>query len=54
MFESMVTSSPVIMEMYKFKCKCISSLVVSDFSSETMGSRFESNCELCVEVRSLQ
>ena len=34
MFESMVTSSPVIMEMYEFKCKCISSLVVSDFSSE--------------------
>ena len=44
MFESMVTSSLVIMEMYQFKYKCISSLVVNDFSPETMGSRFQSNC----------
>ena len=30
------------------------SLVVSDLRSETKGSRFESGCQLCVEVSSLQ
>ena len=31
-----------------------SSLVVSDLRSETKGSRFESGCQLCAEVSSLQ
>ena len=30
------------------------SLVVSDLRSETKGSRFESGCQLCAEVSSLQ
>ena len=30
------------------------SLVVSDLRSETKGSRFESGCQLCAEVISLQ
>ena len=30
------------------------SLVVSDLRSETKGSRFESGCQLCAEVNSLQ
>ena len=29
-------------------------LVVSDLRSETKGSRFESGCQLCAEVSSLQ
>ena len=42
------------------KCNCLKivsrelSLVVSDLHSETKGSRFESGCQLCAEVRSLQ
>ena len=30
------------------------SLAVSDLRSETKGSRFESGCELCADVSSLQ
>ena len=30
------------------------SLVISDLRSETKGSRFESSCQLCAEVSSLQ
>ena len=30
------------------------SLVVSDLRSETKGSRFESGCQICAEVSSLQ
>ena len=37
--------------MHEFRAR---TLVVSDLRSETKGSRFESGCQLCAEVSSLQ
>ena len=50
----------VTISLYNFNnvfmklCLTVRYFVVSDLRSETKGSRFESGCQLCAEVRSLQ
>ena len=44
----------IITKLFLIYVKRARSLVVSDLRSETKGSRFESGCQLCAEVNSLQ
>ena len=44
----------LIVERQIFRIARVRSLVVSDLRLETKGSRFESGCQLCAEVSSLQ
>ena len=51
---SNMQNSVMMFNFSSFACSVFLLSVVSDLRSETKGSRFESGCQLCAEVSSLQ
>ena len=58
--KSMVKTTSLLIQTYSFigvlqnNHRITTKTLVSDLRSETKGSRFESGCQLCAEVSSLQ